>query len=138
MKLSDFNFELPEELIAQKPSGIRGEDKLLLLGKNSGSVSHYFMKDLPDLISPDTLMIFNNSKVRRSRCYGIKKSSVPGQGGRGRTFGPERKNGEALERLPAWNRDAARHADAGSVRRCDCGCGPDPRVLAVRTAVCDL
>lgn len=86
MKLSDFNFELPEELIAQKPSGIRGEDKLLLLGKNSGSVSHHFMKDLPDLISPDTLMIFNNSKVRRSRCYGIKKSSVPGQGGREQEF----------------------------------------------------
>ena len=74
MKLSDFNFDLPEELIAQKPSGIRGQDKLMLLNRETGEVQHLKMEDLPDLISPDTLMIFNNSKVRRSRCYGIKMS----------------------------------------------------------------
>ncbi len=75
MKLTDFDFQLPQELIAQKPSGIRGQDRLMLLGKNSGNVEHFKMSDLPDLIQPGTLMIFNNSKVRRSRCYGIKTSS---------------------------------------------------------------
>ena len=75
MKTSDFYFDLPEELIAQKPSGVRGEDKLMELGRFSGQVTHRKMADLPDLIEPGTLMIFNNSKVRRSRCYGIKKSS---------------------------------------------------------------
>ena len=75
MKLTDFDFQLPQELIAQKPSGIRGQDRLMLLGKNSGNVEHYKMSDLPDLIQPGTLMIFNNSKVRRSRCYGIKTTS---------------------------------------------------------------
>lgn len=75
MKLTDFDFQLPQELIAQKPSGIRGQDRLMLLGKNSGNVEHFKMSDLPDLIQPGTLMIFNNSKVRRSRCYGIKISS---------------------------------------------------------------
>ncbi len=72
MKLSDFYFDLPQELIAQKPSGVRGQDKLMLLNRCDGSVAHYAMENLPDLISPDTLMIFNNSKVRRSRCYGVK------------------------------------------------------------------
>ena len=72
MKTSDFNFNLPEELIAQKPSGIRGNDKLMFLDKSTGKVFHYAMKDLVDLVEPGTLMIFNNSKVRRSRCYGIK------------------------------------------------------------------
>lgn len=75
MKLTDFDFQLPQELIAQKPSGMRGQDRLMLLGKNSGSVEHCKMSDLPDLIQPGTLMIFNNSKVRRSRCYGIKTTS---------------------------------------------------------------
>ena len=72
MKTSDFNFDLPEELIAQKPSGIRGNDKLMFLDKSTGKVFHYAMKDLVGLVEPGTLMVFNNSKVRRSRCYGIK------------------------------------------------------------------
>ncbi len=73
MKTSDFYFDLPEELIAQKPSGVRGEDKLMVLDRATGEVTHCAMQDLPDLIEPGTLMIFNNSKVRRSRCYGIKQ-----------------------------------------------------------------
>lgn len=75
MLLSDFDFDLPEELIAQHPSLVRGEDKLMLLSRDSGNVSHFSMADLPSLISPDTLMIFNNSKVRRARLYGIKETT---------------------------------------------------------------
>ncbi|MBQ3671448.1 MAG: tRNA preQ1(34) S-adenosylmethionine ribosyltransferase-isomerase QueA [Treponema sp.] len=92
MKLTDFDFELPEELIAQKPSGVRGQDRLMLLGRADGSVSHLKMENLPDLISPDTLMVFNNSKVRRSRCYGIKEvlwDEKRGEGEHGR--GSERE-----------------------------------------------
>ena len=72
MLTSDFNFDLPQELIAQHPSGVRGQDKLMLLNKSSGDVFHHSMQDLPSLITPETLMIFNNSKVRRARVYGIK------------------------------------------------------------------
>lgn len=86
MKLSDFYFDLPEELIAQKPSGIRGEDKLMFLDRATGAVRHFAMRDLPDLIEPGTLMVFNNSKVRRSRCYGIKEANEKGQGGREQEF----------------------------------------------------
>lgn len=75
MELSDFNFDLPQELIAQKPSGIRGQDKLMLLGRSDGSIAHKMMADLVDLVEPGTVMVFNNSKVRRSRCYAKKIST---------------------------------------------------------------
>lgn len=75
MKLTDFDFDLPQDLIAQKPSGKRGDDRLMLLDRKNGSVFHHQMNDLPDLIMPGTLMIFNNSKVRRARCYGIKETT---------------------------------------------------------------
>ncbi len=75
MLLKELDFNLPEELIAQHPSGIRGQDKLMLLNRKTGETEHHNMSDLPDLILPGTLMIFNNSKVRRARCYGIKETT---------------------------------------------------------------
>ena len=75
MLTKDFYFDLPEELIAQHPSNIRGEDKLMVLEKNTGKVTHHMMNELPELIPEDALMIFNDSKVRRSRVYGIKEST---------------------------------------------------------------
>lgn len=86
MKLTDFNFDLPQELIAQKPSGSRGQDRLMLLGRQDGKVTHLKMEDLPDLIEEGTLMVFNNSKVRRSRCYGRREVEREGQGGREQEF----------------------------------------------------
>ena len=76
MLTTDFNFNLPQELISQHPSKIRGQDKLMLLGRTSGLVNHYMMDDLPDLIDDGTLMIFNDSKVRRARVYGIKETTA--------------------------------------------------------------
>ncbi len=75
MKLTDFDFDLPEELIAQHPSSVRGQDRLMLLGRKSGIIEHHIMDDLPSLIEPGTLMIFNNSRVRRARLYGIKETT---------------------------------------------------------------
>jgi len=75
MLTSDFYFDLPPELIAQHPSGVRGQDKLMLLNRATGAVEHHFMDDLPNLIEPGTLMVFNNSKVRRARVYGIKETT---------------------------------------------------------------
>ena len=75
MLTSDFNFDLPQELIAQHPSGVRGQDKLMLLNRQTGAVEHHLMDDLPNLIEPGTLMIFNNSRVRRARVYGIKETT---------------------------------------------------------------
>lgn len=75
MFTTDFDFDLPDELIAQYPSGIRGQDKLMLLNRKNGDVQDFMMDDLPSLITPETLMVFNNSKVRRARVYGIKETT---------------------------------------------------------------
>jgi len=79
MLTKDFYFDLPEELIAQHPSGIRGQDKLMELGRSDGRVIHHMMDDLPDLIDSSTLMVFNNSRVRRARVYGVKETTGRGQ-----------------------------------------------------------
>lgn len=71
MKTKDFYFDLPESLIAQHPSGERGKDKLMCLDRYSGETKDCLMKDLPDLIESGTVMVFNNSRVRRSRLYAM-------------------------------------------------------------------
>lgn len=76
MLTKDFYFDLPEELIAFHPSKVRGEDKLMVLNKTDGRISHYMINDLPDLIEKGSLMVFNNSKVRPSRCYAEKIGST--------------------------------------------------------------
>ena len=50
MNLTDFDFELPEQLIAQHPSGIRGNDRLMEMNRITGEVIHHAMEELPDLL----------------------------------------------------------------------------------------
>ena len=75
MKRTDFYFDLPQELIAQYPSERRGNDRLMVLGRKSGEVFHRTMSDLPNLIESGTLMVFNNSRVRKARVFGTKEST---------------------------------------------------------------
>ena len=69
MLTKDFDFELPQELIAQHPSAERGHDRLLVLNRRTGALTDALFSDLPGLIPPDCLMVFNNTKVRRARVY---------------------------------------------------------------------
>ncbi len=75
MKRTDFYFDLPADLIAQRPSAVRGQDRLMLLGRTSGATAHHKMDDLPGLIDDGTLMVFNNSRVRRARLFGVKETT---------------------------------------------------------------
>jgi S-adenosylmethionine:tRNA ribosyltransferase-isomerase len=70
LKTNDFDFELPPELIAQTPSEKRGDDRLMLLNRASGSWEHCRVNDLPALLPKGTLLVFNNSRVRKARLYG--------------------------------------------------------------------
>ncbi len=70
MRTTDFSFDLPEELIAQFPSGSRGESRLLVLDRETGLREHRRVAELADLIEPGTLMVFNDSRVRKARLYG--------------------------------------------------------------------
>ena len=75
MKLSDFDFELPEELIAQHPADKRDESRLLVLHKNTGEIEHRHFYDIIDYLKPGDVLVRNNSKVIPARLYGIKKDT---------------------------------------------------------------
>lgn len=70
MKTSDFSFELPEELIAQEPVQERGTSRLLVLDRDSGARSHASVADIRDFVAPGSVMVFNNTRVRKSRVFG--------------------------------------------------------------------
>jgi S-adenosylmethionine:tRNA ribosyltransferase-isomerase len=71
MKTDDFNFELPETLIAQYPPQRRGESRLMVLDRAEGKTVDSMVSDIASFIEPGTLMVFNDSKVRKARVYGI-------------------------------------------------------------------
>lgn len=70
MLTKDFYFDLPDELIAQKPSERRGDDKLLVLDKNTGEYIDSIMHSFPGLLDSNSVLVVNNSKVRKARTYG--------------------------------------------------------------------
>ncbi len=67
--LEDFNFDLPEELIAQYPEASRDASRLLVLDRKKGSREHRNFYNLPEYLDEDTLLIFNNAKVIHARLY---------------------------------------------------------------------
>jgi len=74
MKTSDFDFNLPQELIAQYPCNKRTASRLLCLDKVTGAVAHKQFMDLPNLLSCKDLLIFNDTKVIPARLFGIKET----------------------------------------------------------------
>jgi len=75
LRTDDFTFELPEELIAQHPPAERGQSRLMLMDRKKGRYEHRMVRDLPSIIEPGTLMVFNNSRVRRARVTGVSEES---------------------------------------------------------------
>jgi len=75
MKTSDFDFNLPEELIAQIPILKRDESRLLVLDKNTGDVSHHVFKDIVDYLESGDTLVLNDTKVLPARLYGIKEET---------------------------------------------------------------
>jgi S-adenosylmethionine:tRNA ribosyltransferase-isomerase len=74
MKTSDFQFDLPEALIAQYPSEQRTASRLLALDGNSGATQDLQFTDLLSLLKPEDLLVFNNTKVMPARLLGEKDS----------------------------------------------------------------
>ena len=75
MKLSDFDYYLPEELIAQHPVDKRDESRLLVLHKNTGVIEHKHFYDIIDYLHEGDVLVRNNSKVIPARLYGTKKDT---------------------------------------------------------------
>lgn len=75
MKLSQFAYTLPEDLVALHPAANRDESRLMVLHKNSGEIEHKLFKDLKDYFNEKDLMIFNDTKVFPARLYGNKEKT---------------------------------------------------------------
>ena len=74
MKRADFAFDLPEELIAQQPLLERSASRLLEVDGQSGEITHRVFTDLPALLAPGDLLIFNNTRVLPARLYAQKQT----------------------------------------------------------------
>ncbi|MBQ6682518.1 MAG: tRNA preQ1(34) S-adenosylmethionine ribosyltransferase-isomerase QueA [Bacteroidales bacterium] len=75
MKLSNFNFVLPKELIAEKPSKQRDEARLLVLHRDTGEMEHRLFKDLLNYLSEGDVVVANNTKVFPALLYGEKEKT---------------------------------------------------------------
>ena len=75
MKLSHFQFELPEELLAEYPSEHRDESRLMVLNREKQTIEHKQFKDIIDYFKEDDIMILNNTKVFPARLYGNKEKT---------------------------------------------------------------
>ncbi|MEE9438079.1 MAG: tRNA preQ1(34) S-adenosylmethionine ribosyltransferase-isomerase QueA [Saprospiraceae bacterium] len=74
-KLSQFNFELPEELVAKYPAEYRDESRLMVVHKDSGKIEHKVFKDLIDYFDDGDAFVFNNTKVFPARLFGQKEKT---------------------------------------------------------------
>ena len=76
MELSEFNYELPEELIAQTPIEKRDESRLMVLNRKDQSIEHKQFKDIIDYLEPGDCLVRNNTKVIPARLYGKKATGA--------------------------------------------------------------
>lgn len=72
LKTSDFDYELPEELIAQHPAARRDDARLMVLDRKTGEISHRIFRDITDYLRPGDVLVINDSKVIPARIYGEK------------------------------------------------------------------
>ena len=75
MDLAEFDYQLPEELIAQGPLPERDASRLLVLPRSSGSIDHRLVRELPGLLAPGDVMVVNDARVIPARLHGRKEGT---------------------------------------------------------------
>ncbi len=75
MNVSDFDYELPKELIAQQPSDTRDGCRLLVIHRNSGELEHKRFYDILNYVNPGDCLVFNDSRVIPARIFGVKEGT---------------------------------------------------------------
>jgi len=75
MKTSDFYYDLPQELIAQNPIEPRDSSRLLVYDRNNDKIEHKIFRDILDYLTPNDVLVINNTKVIPARIYGIKRET---------------------------------------------------------------
>lgn len=76
MKTSDFDYELPEELIAQHPAVQRDHSRLLVMDKYTGAVEHRVFRDIVNYLHAGDVLVLNNTKVIPARIFGVKEGGT--------------------------------------------------------------
>ena len=76
MKVTEFDYELPEELIAQTPIEKRDESRLMVLNRKNNTIEHKTFKDIIDYLEPGDCLVRNNTKVIPARIYGKKETGA--------------------------------------------------------------
>ena len=76
MKVTEFDYELPEELIAQIPIKKRDESRLMVLNRKEQTIEHRIFKDIIDYLKPGDVLVRNNTKVIPARLYGRKETGA--------------------------------------------------------------
>ena len=81
MRIDDFDYNLPEELIAQKPADRRDSSRLLVVHRQDDTIEHRHFYDILDYLNEGDLLVLNDSKVIPARLFGIKEAKMPGAAG---------------------------------------------------------
>lgn len=76
MEVSEFNYNLPEELIAQIPIEKRDTSRLMILDRNTQKIEHKVFKDIINYLRPGDVLVRNNTKVIPARLYGKKETGA--------------------------------------------------------------
>lgn len=76
MQIQEFNYNLPEELIAQTPLKKRDESRLMVLNKNEKTIEHRMFKNIIEYLKPGDVLVRNNTKVIPARIYGKKETGA--------------------------------------------------------------
>ena len=75
MKLSDFQFELPESRLAQRPANDRDESRMMVLNRKEETIEHHTFKEVINFFDEGDLMALNNTKVFPARLFGNKEKT---------------------------------------------------------------
>lgn len=76
MEVTDFDYDLPEELIAQTPVEPRDSSRLLVMDKETGELEHRHFYNLPEYLKPGDLLVFNDTRVIPARLHGVKTTGA--------------------------------------------------------------
>lgn len=78
-KVSDFHFDLPQNLIAQSPPDTRGESRMLVVDRSNQTISHHTFSDITSFIQPQDVIVRNTTRVMRARLLGRRESGAPAE-----------------------------------------------------------
>lgn len=76
MEVTDFDYDLPQELIAQTPVEPRDSSRLLVMDKHTGALEHRHFYNLPEYLKPGDLLVFNDTRVMPARLHGVKSTGA--------------------------------------------------------------